>query len=154
VKEATDAVAKAKTVHPESMTKQKAVETALTAAKTAMTEREKPIRTIKFSRDGKELAFAGDNGSISTFDGLTGAPWGILDGHKGPVLALDFAAGQTLVSGSADQSAKAWNLNPGWTLAGVLGPKKEAPRTSTIRYSSAAFCLDFNADGTPWRPAG
>jgi WD40 repeat protein len=149
LKEANDAVAKAKTTHADSTTKQKAVETALAAAKTAMTEKEKPIRAIRFSRDGKELAMAGDATTISTFDGLTGAAWGILDGHKGPVLALDYAAGSTLVSGSADQSAKAWNLNPGWALAGVLGPKKEAPQDlNDSVFISRILCLDFNADGT------
>lgn len=149
VKEATDAVAKAKSTHELDMTKQKAVETALAAAKTAATEREKPIRAIRFSRDGKELAVAGDSTSISTFDGLTGAPFAILDGHKVAVLALDYAAGRTLVSGAADQTAKVWNLNPGWTLAGVLGPKKEAPQDlNDSLIISRVLCLDFNPAGT------
>jgi WD40 repeat protein len=149
VKESNDAVAKARQVHTDATAKQKNVETALAAAKTAMTEREKPIRAIRFSRDGKELAIGGDATTISTFDGLTGTPWGILDGHKAPVLALDYAAAGTLVSGSADQSAKAWNLSPGWTLAGVLGPKKEAPQDlNDSVFISRVLCLDFNADGT------
>ncbi len=148
VKEATDGVAKSKSDHEAATNKQKAVETALTAGKTAATEREKPIRAVCFSRDGKELAVAGDGGTISTFDGLTGAPWDVLDGHKGQVLALDFAAGRALVSGSADQSAKAWDLNPGWTLAGVLGPKKEAPQDlNDSVFISRILCLDFSPDG-------
>ncbi len=149
IKEANDAVAKAKTDHVNSMNKQKGVETALAAAKTAMTEREKPIRAIRFSRDGKELAMAGDGMSISTFDGLTGTPFAILDGHKAPVLALDYAAAGTLVSGSADQTAKAWSLNPPWKLAGVLGPKKEAPEDlNDSVFISRVLCLDFSPDGT------
>ncbi|HEV3025780.1 MAG TPA: hypothetical protein VGX76_25075, partial [Pirellulales bacterium] len=149
VKEATDAVAKAKTDHEAAVNKQKGAEAALTAAKAAAAEREKPIRAIRFSRDGKELAVAGDSASISTFDGLNGTPWAILDGHQGAVLALDYAGGHTLVSGAADQTAKAWNLSPGWTLAGVLGPKKEAPQDlNDSVFISRVLCLDFNADGT------
>ena len=149
VKEATDAVAKAKADRESAVNKQKAAETALAAAKTAAAEREKPIRAIRFSRDGKELAVAGDGASISTFDGLTGAPWAILDGHQGAVLALDYAAGRTLVSGGADQTARAWDLSPGWTLAGVLGPKKEAPQDlNDSVFVSRVLCLDFNPDGT------
>src|SRR5207302_8917141 len=99
--------------------------------------------------DGKELAVAGDGSSISTFDGLTGTPWAILDGHQGAVLALDYAGGRTLVSGAADQTAKAWDLSPGWTLAGVLGPKKEAPQDlNDSAFASRVLCLDFNPDGT------
>jgi len=149
LKEANEAVVKSKADHVNAMTKQKAVEVALTAAKTAMTEREKPIRTIRFSRDGKEVAMAGDAMSISTFDGLTGVPFAILDGHKAPVLALDYAAAGTLVSGAADQTAKAWTLNPTWTLAGVLGPKKEAPQDlNDSVFISRILCLSFSPDGT------
>ncbi len=149
VKEAADAVAKAKTDHEAAVNRQKGAEAALTAAKAAAAEREKPIRAIRFSRDGKELAIAGDGTSISTFDGLNGTPWAILDGHQGAVLALDYAAGHTLVSGAADQTTKAWDLSPGWTLTGVLGPKKEAPQDlNDSVFISRVLCLDFNPDGT------
>jgi WD40 repeat protein len=149
VKEAADTVAKAKTDHEAAVARQKGAEAALTAAKAAAAEREKPIRAIRFSRDGKELAVAGDGASISTFDGLTGAPWAILNGHQGAVLALDYAAGRALISGAADQTARAWDLSPGWTLAGVLGPKKEAPQDlNDSVFISRVLCLDFNLDGT------
>ncbi|MBS0264343.1 MAG: hypothetical protein JSS02_20570 [Planctomycetes bacterium] len=148
VKEGTDAVAKSKTDHEASVNRQKAVEASLTAAKAAATEREKPIRAVRFSRDGKELAVAGDNAIISTYDGVTGTAWNVLDGHKAQVLALDYGAGHTLVSGAADQTAKAWDLSPEWKLVGVLGPKKEAPQDlNDSVFISRVLCLDFSPDG-------
>ena len=148
VKEGTDGVAKAKSEHEQSINKQKQVETALNAGKAAATASEKPIRAIRFSRDGKELALAGDGTSIFTFDGLTGTPWNVFDGHKGQVLALDYAAGRALVSGAGDQTAKVWDLNPAWTLTAVLGPKKEAPQDlQNSIYISRVLCLDFSPDG-------
>lgn len=149
VQEATAGVAKAKADHEAAVTVQKNVEAAFTAAKTQAAEKEKPFRVIRFSRDGLELALAGDLPSISTFDGVTGAPFGILDGHAGPVLALAYGPGRSLVSGAADQTARVWDLNPGWTLAGVLGPKPEAPLDlNDSVFVSRVLCLDFSPDGT------
>jgi WD40 repeat protein len=149
VQEATTAVAKAKTDHEASVNVQKAVEATLGTAKAQAAEKEKPLRAIRFSRDGKELAVAGDMPTISTFDGTSGAPLGTLDGHTGPVLALAFGPGRSLVSGAADQTAKVWNLNPPWTLTAVLGPKPEAPLDlNDSIFVSRVLCLDFSDDGT------
>ncbi|MFN0055936.1 MAG: c-type cytochrome domain-containing protein [Planctomycetales bacterium] len=148
VVEANAAVAKAKTDHDAAMAKQKGVEAAFNTAKMQAAEKEKPLRSIRFSRDGKELAVAGDLPTISTFDGLTGAPFGVLDGHTGPVLSVAYAAGRALVSAAADQTTRAWDLNPPWTLAGVLRPKKEAPQDlNDSVFVSRVLSLAFSPDG-------
>jgi WD40 repeat protein len=148
VADANAVLVKAKADHEAAVARQKAVETALSAAKTQATAKEKPFRAIRFSRDGKELAVTGDEPSISTFDGASGAPLGILDGHAGPVLALAYGPGRSLVSGSADQTAKVWNLNPAWTLAAVLGPKKEAPLDLyDSSFVSRVLAVAFSPDG-------
>src|SRR6185503_13317672 len=117
------------------------------AAKAAATEKEKPLRAIRFSRDGKQLAAAGDTASVSIYDGTTGAPLSILDGHGGPVLALAFGPGRSVISGAADRTARVWDLNPPWTLAAVLGPKPEAPLDlNDSVFASRVLCLDFSPD--------
>lgn len=148
IAEATASLTKAKADHEAAVVRQKAVETALGAARGAATAKEKPFRAIRFSRDGKELAVAGDEPSISTFDGTTGAPLGILDGHAGPVVALSYGPGRSLVSGAADKTARVWNLNPAWTLAAVLGPKKEAPLDLyDSSFVSRVLAVGFSPDG-------
>ncbi len=147
-KEAVDAIARAKTDSDAAIARHKEVEAALATSKTAAQEREKPIRALAFSRDGAELAAAGDAGTLHTWDATTGTPFEVIEGHGGPVLSLGYAAGHTLVSGSADQSARVWNLNPPWALAGVLGPKKETPQDlATSVFVDRVLCLDFSPDG-------
>lgn len=149
LKEATDALNKTKADHQVATQKQQQSEAAATAAKTAATEKEKPLRAISFSRDGREIAVAGDAGFVATFDGTTGLPLGLLEGHTAPVLSLAYGAGRSLVTGAADQTARAWDLNPPWSLAGVLGPKKEAPQDlNDSLFVSRVLCLAFNPDGT------
>ena len=149
VQESTTAVAKAKTDHENSVNRHKGIEANLATAKIQATEKEKPFRSISFSRNGKRLAVAGDSGTVSTFDGATGAPQGVLEGHTGPVLALAFGPGASLVSTSADQSTRVWDLNPAWALAAVLGPKAEAAQDlNDSVFISRVLCLDFNPEGT------
>lgn len=149
VVEGTAAVAKAKADHEASINKQKAVETTLNTAKMQAAEKEKPFRSIRFARDGKTLAAAGDLPTIEIFDGTTGVALSVLDGHGGAVSSLAYAGPHSLVSASADQTAKVWDLNPPWTLAAILGPKKEAPQDlNDSVFASRVLCLAFNRDGT------
>ena len=147
-KEAVEGIAKAKAASEAATAAQKVAETALAEAKAASTEREKPIRALSFSRDGKELAIGGDGATVCTFDGTTGVPFEILDAQQGPVLALAFTSKRAVVSGGTTQSAKLFDLNPPWVLAGVLGPKKETPlETIDSQLVDRVLCLDFSTDG-------
>jgi WD40 repeat protein len=148
VAEASGALAKAKTVLEETTASHKAAEAALAAGKTQQAEKEKPVRALAFSRDGRELAWGGEAGQVCTFDGLTAQPLHALDGHAGPVRALAYAGIRSLVSASDDQTAKVWDLNPEWKLVAVLGPKKDAPQDlSASVFVSRVLCLDFSDDG-------
>jgi len=148
VKEATDAVATAKALIVSTTAQQVASDTALKAGTAESLTKEKPFRAVAFSRDGKELAVAGDLGTINTYDSTTGSPLEVIDAHTGPVLALAYAGDHTLVTGSADQTAKAWSLNPPYKLAGVLGPKKETPGDlNTSVFVDRVLCLDFSHNG-------
>ena len=149
VKEATESLAKARTKAEEAVALQKKLEGDLTNAKTASTATEKPIRAIAYSADGKILATGGDDNLVHTWGGIDGAPLEVYTGHQGPVTALAFGADQTLVSGSADQTAKEWELNPAWKLAAVLGPKAETPlEVGMSPFVSRVLALAFSPDGT------
>jgi WD40 repeat protein len=149
LKDATDDLNKTKADHQAATQKQQQAEAAATAAKAAEAEKEKPLRAISFSRDGREIAVAGDAGFVATFDGTTGAPLALEEGHTGPVTALAYAGARTLVTGAADQTVRAWDLNPAWSLVGVLGPKKEAPQDlNDSVFVSRVLCVAFSPDGT------
>lgn len=148
IREGTEAVAKAKVDLEKSTAAQKVTEAALAAGRQQNTDREKPVRAIAFSRDGKELALGNDLGQVCTFDGVSGQPLEVLEAHKSPVRSLAYATGRSLVSGGDDQAARVWDLNPAWKLVGVLGPKKETPGdlgNSVI--VSRVLSLDFSHDG-------
>jgi WD40 repeat protein len=73
----------------------------------------------------------------------------IFTGHKSPVLGVAFTADKGLISSSADQTAKVWELSPAWSLAGQLGPKPEAPQDlGPSPFVSRVLALDFSDDGT------
>ena len=148
-KEAVDAVATAKALVETNTAKQAAAKTALAEGQMKATGQEKPFRAVAFSRDNKELAVAGDLGAVSTFDATTGAPFEVFDAHTGPVLTATYGAARTLLTGSADMTAKSWNVNPGWSLVGVLGPKKETPtELKDSIFVDRVLCVDFNFDGS------
>lgn len=61
---------------------------------------------------------------------------------------LTYGADRLLVTGGDDQAARLWDLNPAWTLAGVLGPKKESPDDlANSIFVSRVLSLDFSHDG-------
>ncbi|MBI5761499.1 MAG: hypothetical protein HZA46_23560 [Planctomycetales bacterium] len=148
VKIAAEGVVKAKATLEAATAAQKQREESAKGMKDAATAKEKPIRAIAFSRDGKELATAGDDGLIHTWDATTGVPLDLLAGHAGPVVSLAYTTNKLLVSGSADQTAKVWNLRPAWALAGTLGPKKETPlEVGDSPFVSRVLSLAFSPDG-------
>jgi WD40 repeat protein len=65
---------------------------------------------LAFSTDGKLLAGGGADGVVRVWDVATGKLRHRLDGHRGPVQALHFAADGRLVSGAADGTALVWDL--------------------------------------------
>lgn len=148
VERARQTIAATKTRHVAAIENKKSVGAALEAAKSRAAESVKAWRAIVFSRDGKELACAGDAGAVHTFDGTAGVYWASLEGHTAATLALAYAGPRSLVSTSADQSARVWGLNPSWNLAGVLGPKPDAPQNlQDSAFVNRVLAVAFSPDG-------
>lgn len=71
-----------------------------------------PVRTLRFSADGRFLASGADDGLAIVWDMTTHAPTAVLTGHTGAVRAVAFAPdGRTLYSGGDDQQTLVWDLD-------------------------------------------
>ncbi len=69
------------------------------------------VGLMVFSPDGRSLAVSGGQPAIHIMEFTTGKERLRLDGHKGRVVSLAFAAdGRTLVSGSEDTTALVWDV--------------------------------------------
>jgi WD40 repeat protein len=80
-----------------------------------------PISALAYNSNGKFLAVAGSDGVIRVYDARPGDSATAhlartLTGHTLPVLAIGFSDSNTLVSISADQTAKFWDINTGKLL--------------------------------------
>jgi WD40 repeat protein len=73
---------------------------------------DEPITALAVSTDGRTIASGSENGTVRTWERLTGQIRRTLPGHLGEVHALRFSAdGRLLVSGSADSTALIWRMS-------------------------------------------
>jgi WD40 repeat protein len=102
--------------------------------------RGKGVRGVAFSPNGRRLAAANGDGTISLFDLKTGGEPELLHGHKALVFAVAFhPEGTHLASASADLTVKVWDLATGkevFSRPGHMGG-----------HGSAAYGLAFSRDG-------
>lgn len=127
---------------------QKHADAALAKVQQTQKEAEKPILAVQFTADGKRLLTAGEGGILQTYS-AAGEPLDSLAGHHGPVAAIAPGPGNSVVSGSSDQSAIHWHINPEWKFVGQLGPSDEAPLDlGPSPLIGRVLCLDFSPDGT------
>jgi WD40 repeat protein len=135
---------------PSSKVKLTAAEAGLVAAqksveeaKKAATATEQPQHAVAFSPDGRQLASGGDYSVVHSWDAETGTATTSFVGHQGAIRCLVYVSDDELVSGSADKSAVAWEVNPGWELARTIGDVKDPSQLV-----NRVLALDFNSDGT------
>ena len=68
---------------------------------------------------------------------------GAFVGHTGPLKAVAFLSDSQLVSAGDDQSARVWEINPGWVLERTIG-SAETPTVIVHRVTA----VDFSRDST------
>ena len=120
-----------------------AVQNAVEEAKLAATATEHPLRAVAFSPDGQQLVSGGDFPVVHSWDAESGTAIASYAGHQAAVRCLAFVSDQQLISGSADKSARVWELNPAWELAATIGDVRDP-----TQLVNRVLALDFNRDGT------
>ncbi len=113
----------------------------LQATRKAVTDSEKPVRTIAFSPDNFTVATSGDDQLVHTWNAENGAAFEVLAGHKGIVTALAFAPGGDLISAAQDRAIVVWDANPAWKLERTIGTG-DAKSPFTDRVCALAFSAD------------
>ncbi len=132
-----------KAAHVKSEAALAEVKKLLEAATKESTEADQAIRSVAFSPDGRLLATAGDFGNVHTWDSETGAALAAFSGHTAALSAVAFLDDAHIISGSADQSTRVWELNPVWRLERTIG----SPQQPEI-IADRVMALDFSADAS------
>lgn len=126
----------------------KQTEDKLNADKAALPATEKPVKQVAFSPDGKFLATSGDDGAIRLYDPKTGKPLEELIGQTAPTNTLLFGVDRQLISIADDKQLTVWDSNPPFQLAGILGPKADAPLdVAPSPFVNRVLSLAFSPDG-------
>ena len=112
-------------------------------AKKVATETELPQHAVTFSPNGRQLATGGDFSAVHTWDAETGTATASFVGHQEAIRCLAYVSDAELVSGSEDNSAVAWEVNPGWELARTIGDIRDPSQLV-----NRVLALDFNRDGS------
>ncbi|MCA9064181.1 MAG: hypothetical protein KDA96_14020, partial [Planctomycetaceae bacterium] len=126
----------------------------VTQAQEAVRSSEQPVKSVRFSPDGRLLATGGNFHSIHTWNAEDGTAIAAYAGHSDVITDLAFVSDGVVVSVSTDSSLRSWELNPGWVLERTIGAAEDAT-TISHRVNDVEFDRDAHrlliASGVPSR---
>lgn len=102
-----------------------------------------PVRSVAYRGDGRQLASAGDDGTIKLWKADSGQEVRTLRGHSGVVWSVAYSPdGRQLASAGADGSVKLWDATTGKEQHSLRG------------HSGAARCVVYRPDGRQLASSG
>ena len=127
----------------------KQVETVFNQAKADLPAAEaKAVKSVTYIANGKLIATAGEDGTIRIWNGTTGKPLEEIVGQKAPIGFLAAGPDRLLVAASDDKQVIAWDSNPDWKLAAILGPAPEnVLDLAKSQFVNRVLSLAFSPDG-------
>ncbi len=118
-----------------------AVQKELDDAKAVAAAAEKPVRWLAYSADGKQIASAGENNLVRTWNSDTGVPIESYAGHSAaPQVAAITPAG--VLSAAADGGIILWQAAPSFTLERTIGNVDDV-----ATFGDRVTALAFSPDG-------
>jgi WD40 repeat protein len=143
VKKATEAIPGFEAIVKEREAAAQQRDEAAKSAATSAADSEKPFAAAALSPDGSVIALVGEDQSVHTYDGQTGAPLDVLPASGAPLKQVAFFADRALVALSAGGAGQVWDLgSTDWQLARTIGSPDMA--TELVDRVTA---LDFSPDG-------
>jgi WD40 repeat protein len=111
------------------------------------------VTRIAMSPAGTTVAIGRESGSVELWNASSGSwePFGLQSPHFGPITSVDFdAAGERLVSTSADGQTVVWNTRAGRIVAGPLSFDDTGDAVSYFRPGSPSVVVTIGAGGQTW----
>jgi WD40 repeat protein len=106
------------------------------------------VLSVAFSPNGAKIASGGEGNMVHIWDVKKGMIERSLNGHKGWVRSIKFINDKCIVSGSADNTLRLWNLEKGYRKSTKLDDKRNAWLRSVAVSDDGKCIVSSSDDGT------